>query len=424
MNITRYHKWLFAALALVYMLPFIQSVGMGVVSNDLLQSLSLSPKEMGVLGSAYLYAYAAVQLFSGLLAARLGPRLTLAALFMTAAAGSVLFALSESLSGAGLGRVLCGVGMAATMTSALTVFGRWFPAGVYGRITAWYFSIGGLGSFLATAPMALVNDAVGWRNTFLGLGAVTALSSLLMLIIVKDWPQEQLSVPGHARDGQVKRSAITLAVLWDSLKKAARLSDFWKLCAWYAFMSGTFYAFGGLWAGPYLSEVHGLAKTQVGGILSMGAVGFVVGNPLLTWLCEQKIRSYSLGLGGACLLGVGGVCLLVLVNDGLNVPLLYLMALMLGLAANAPNAVGYAAARSLFGARLVGTIGGILGFSSFMGGACLQVLCGLLLTAARAHGFATASAYAVAFAPFFLCAAIGAWSGFTLTEGYGREPIE
>lgn len=459
MSVSGRHKRLYAALAFVYMLPYIQSVGMGVISSDLMADLRLSPNEMGVLGSSYLYAYAVVQLCSGLIAARFGPRLTLSLLFSVTTAGCLIVASASSLGMACLGRMLCGAGMAATLTGALTVFGRWFPPAVYGRITAWFFSIGGMGSFLATAPLSALNSAVGWQTTFAGLGLTTGLCALLMFVIVRDWPPAEhappclpgsvpANVPASLKDGPMDCVAGRLAthlsaspaershdereddareketpsfgLLWSGLKQAASRRDFWKLCAWYAFMSGTFYAFGGLWAGPYLTDVYGFSKTQVGGILSMGAVGFVVGNPLLTWICENRLRSYRLGMGWACVLGFAGVCLLVFKTDSMSMPTLYVMALALGMAANAPNAAGYAAARNLFGVRLAGAIGGILGFSSFIGGACLQVLCGVILSAAVSGGAATGTAYALAFAPFFLCAAVGAWGAFTMTEGFGR----
>lgn len=421
-SLSAYQKGLFATLSIVYMLPFIQSVGIGVVSSDLMNTLDIGPEQMGMLGSAYLYAYAGVQLFSGLIAARLGPKKTLATLFITTATGCVVFAGAESLVTAALGRALCGMGMAATMTSALTVFGRWYPASIYASLTASLFSIGGMGAFIATAPLSFLNQEIGWRGAYYGIGGLTALGALAVLLVVKNWPAGPLEgAPGAA---QTAKPRLTLGMIADGLKKAVKLRDFWKLCCWYACVTGIFYAFHGLWGGPYLREVYGLSSAQVGGVLSMGAVGFVVGNPLVTWFCERHLKSYRLGLGWACVAGLVPVGLLLLANDKMNLPLLYLLALLLGMAANAPNAIGYAAARTLFGARLVGTVGGILGFSSFIGGACLQVGCGLLLSLGQAWGYSPSASYVLAFAPFLPCLLLAGWATFSLTESYGRPDFE
>lgn len=424
-SLSGYQKGLYATLGIVYMLPFIQSVGIGVISSDLMQSLDLGPDQMGMLGSSYLYAYAGVQLFSGLIAARLGPRKTMSILFMITAIGCGVFAISQGIIMASLGRALCGMGMAATMTSAITLFGRWYPASIYARLTAWLFSIGGMGAFIATSPLSLLNQQIGWRGTYLSIGIITALASLAAFIIVRDWPAS--GAPGigllHSGGKQIKPN-ITLAMIGQGLKKAVKLKDFWKLCSWYACMSGIFYAFHGLWGGPYLTDVYQLSKAQVGGVLSVGAVGFVVGNPLVTWLCERYLKSYRLGLGYSCLVGLAAIAILLLLNSKMNLPLLYLVTLLLGMAANAPNAIGYAAARTLFGARLVGTVGGILGFCAFIGGACLQVLCGVLLGLGQSKGYNVSSAYVLAFIPFLPCALWATYATFSLTESYGRQDFE
>lgn len=421
-SLSAYQKGLFATLSIVYMLPYIQSVGIGVVSNDLMASLGIGPEQMGALGSSYLYAYAGMQFCSGLIAARLGPRKTMTTLFLITAAGCVIFAGAGSIFTAALGRALCGLGMAATMTSALTAFGRWYPASIYARLTAWLFSIGGMGAFIATAPLSYLNHEVGWRGAYYGIGALTALGALAVFLVVKDWPDSPPpNVPGPA---QSSRPALTLGLIIGGLKKAVRLRDFWKLCCWYACASGIFYAFHGLWGGPYLRDVYGLTSTQAGGVLAMGAVGFVAGNPLVTWFCERRLKSYRLGLGWACVIGMAAAAPLIFANNKMNMPLLYLLSLSLGMASNAPNAIGYAAARSLFGARLTGTVGGILGFSSFIGGACLQVLCGLLLSLGKAKGYSISASYALAFTPFLPCLLLAAWAAFTLTESHGRPDFD
>ena len=129
-------------------------------------------------------------------------------------------------------------------------------------------------------------------------------------------------------------------------------------------------------------------------------------------------------MGWACVVGLAAIGMLLLANDKMNIPLLYLLTFLLGMAANAPNAIGYAAARTLFGARLVGTIGGILGFSSFIGGACLQVLCGVLLSFGLAGGYSTSMSYVFAFLPFLPCLLWAVYAAFSLTESFGRPDFD
>lgn len=424
-----YVKTLFVVLSCIYMLPYVQSVCMGVTSVDMATALHLDSRETGLLGSSYLYAYAFVQFFSGMVAVWLGPRRTLGILLLVSAAGCLLFSQAETLAGASAARAVTAVGMAVVLTSALTLFGRWYPPQAYARLCAWLFAIGGMGSFLGTMPMSFINDTLGWRAAQTALALCTLAAGVLVLVLVRDWPRQEMgdasasgTAAGTSKDAEAEAKRRTgVAPLLAALRQAAGQADFWRLCAWYALMSGTYYAFGGLWGGPYLTEVHGLSVPMAGSVLSMGAVGFVAGNPLMTLLCQRVLHSWRLGLAYACLLGLVGAALLVFVNDGLSLPMLFAVSLMLGFAANAPNAVGYAAARSLFGVRLAGSIGGILGFSSFLGGACLQTLCGQLLHVAESFGASTAQGYAVAFAIFVPCSLGAAWASFRLTENWGQE---
>lgn len=58
MTVSLYRKILFAVLALLYMIPYLQGVAMAVVANDIMADMELSPRAMGLLSSSFLYAYA------------------------------------------------------------------------------------------------------------------------------------------------------------------------------------------------------------------------------------------------------------------------------------------------------------------------------------------------------------------------------
>ncbi|MFR1533848.1 MAG: MFS transporter [Bilophila wadsworthia] len=68
-----------------------------------------------------------MQIPAGILSDRWGSRNTIASFLLIGAAGSLLFALSGSVTAATVGRVLIGVGMGMVFVPALRVILYWFP---------------------------------------------------------------------------------------------------------------------------------------------------------------------------------------------------------------------------------------------------------------------------------------------------------
>lgn len=391
---------MYTLLAAVYMLPYLQAVSTGVISLPLAAE-GLSSDQVAMTASAYLGGYALVQAVAGILAARFGPRLTLGLFLALSGFGSLIFAnsgqLPQALPMVVIGRIMCGMGMAVVLTSAMTIFVRWFSPESYGRLCGWFFCFGGLGAVFGTAPMALLCEVWGWRGIFAFLGLGTLAASLACVILVRNSPA---GAPKSAQNQD-------FANLFHSLGLVARKFDFWRIAAWFFCISGIYYGFFALWGGPWLSQVHHLEAGQIGGILSMGALGFVFGSPLFTWYCEHTLCSHRLGLCASCATALICMCLFIFVGQYLHVYLLYIIALGLGMACNAPNAIAYASARVLFGGELAGTLGGIFGFFSFLGGMFLQSFGGMIIEAAKTHYSEIASVFQLAFAPFAFFALLG-----------------
>ena len=164
-----YKKWLFFVLSSAYLVVFIQNVAITVVTPDVMRDLGLSSGDMGLLGSAYLYAYALTQVFSGILSTRFGPRRLLSCQFLVAALGGFLFATAHSLPMAVAGRLLNGLG---NRYPSLTGNGQMMPGvdvtekespitlpalGI-GLVAALSFFVAGqiLGKFVPLHPYALM----------------------------------------------------------------------------------------------------------------------------------------------------------------------------------------------------------------------------------------------------------------------------
>lgn len=413
-GIRLYQKYLFALLSLVYMVPFIQNIVMTVVAKDVMRDLRLTPDRMGMLGSVYLCGYGVSMLFSGLLSARFGPRRFLSAMFFLAGAGCLLFAWTDSFAVACLARVMCGAGSAVVLTSALTLFARWYRAESFSTLCAVFFSIGGLGALLGSAPLAMLNAAWGWRACFVLVAGATVLYAAAVALTARDWP------PAGTEDGlgiaAAPRNPVTPADMWQAVRKVSGSRDFWYLALWFFGMSGIYLSYAGLWAVPYFKDVYRFSDAEAGTVLSMFSFGFVVGNPALSWLCGKKLRSNRAGLCGAALLGLAATLPLFLFAEGIGVYAHIVIALCIGVAVNAPNAIIYSSARNIFGSRLAGMASGALASVSFASGALLQVVCGVILTWAGSRGLPAKESYLLAFSPYIPCCIMAAVCGLALSR--------
>ncbi|HBC09515.1 MAG TPA: hypothetical protein DC046_18305 [Rhodospirillaceae bacterium] len=63
--------------------------------------------------------------------------------------------------------------------------------------------------------------------------------------------------------------------------------DLWILTGAGAGNMSVMLAFGGLWAVPWLVQVHGMTRGQAAVAVSLNAVGWVVGSPLLGWIGQR-----------------------------------------------------------------------------------------------------------------------------------------
>ncbi len=84
-----------------------------VIALDIQASFGLTGTLLGILGSAYFYSYAAMQLPTGLMADSWGPRKTVSSFFVLAGLGSILMGVAPNLSIAVLGRILVGAVLTA-----------------------------------------------------------------------------------------------------------------------------------------------------------------------------------------------------------------------------------------------------------------------------------------------------------------------
>ena len=414
----RYRWLIFWILAFGYVLVYFHRLCPAVVAVDMMRDLRAGGTLIGLLGSAYFYPYAVMQLPAGLLSDSWGPRRTITVFFVVAFAGSLLLGLSPSVGWAVFGRVLVGLGISMLFVPTMKILAEWFRVQEFATMTGILMAMGGIGSLSAATPLALLSAWLGWRFSFVVVGIITLALAALVWFLVRDRPSD-LGWPSPTESAGPKPSPIGLV---EGMKRVLSHGPFWPLAVWFFFDCAIFFSFGGLWAGPYLMHVYGLSKTQAGQILSMFAVGMVLGSPLLSYASNRLFRGRKpvLILGSIATLGL--TALLAFATDTLSLSGLYLLCLGLGVFSSAIVVVGFTMAKELFPVQIAGTSTGLVNLFPFAGGAIAQPFLGYLLERSGKVGSAfPVHGYQNAFLALFLGAAVALVSSLCLKETLAKE---
>jgi predicted MFS family arabinose efflux permease len=121
---------------------------------------------------------------------------------------------------------------------------------------------------LATAPLAIVVAAIGWRATFLAVGVFTVCMGILVLVVVRDDP------PGARAEPQRE-------TLWESFAgviEAMRTPSIGRLFVVHLTNYSSLILILGLWGGPYLTHVYGYDLKGRGDILLIPALTQIIGS--------------------------------------------------------------------------------------------------------------------------------------------------
>jgi MFS family permease len=367
----------FLVLLLAYTLSQFYRAFLAIVAGDLSRDLGLDAADLGALSAIWFAAFALAQFPVGWALDRIGPRRTVAGFMVLAVLGSFGLGAAEGFAGALAAMALIGVGCSPVLMGSLYVFGRFYPPGRFAMLSSMLIGFGSVGNLLGATPLALAVQAFGWRPTMAAIAALTALSAVLVLLLLRDPPRV---VAGDGRGGSVL----------GGLGQILRIRALWFLLP-LAFVSySAVIAIRSLWIAPYFAEVHGFDVTERGNAalvmaitMSLGALAY---GPIERALGHPKLTSLSGSV-------VTGLCLVALGLLGGGSATLALTVLAIAGAAGMTYAILMAHGRLFFPAHLLGRGVTLLNFAFIGGAGLVQWLSGLFVQAGRNAGTASEAVF-------------------------------
>ena len=414
----RYRWLIFSILACGYILVYFHRLCPAVLAVDMMRDLRTTGAITGLLGAAYFYPYALMQLPAGLLSDSWGPRKTITLFFFVAFSGSLLLGLAPSVVWAIVGRTLVGLGVAMLFVPTLKILAEWFHTREFAVMTGILMALGGVGSLTAAAPLAALSSWIGWRMSFVAVGIFTLVLAALVYFFVRNRPSEM----GWLSPAGQPHSAATAIGLSAGVRRVLTDKHFWPLAGWFFFNCGVFFSFGGLWGGPYLAHVYGLDKSEAARILSMVAVGMIVGSPTLSWASNSLLRGRKPVIILSSVATLGITAFLAFQTAAISRPGLYLICFGLGVFSSAVVVIAFTANKELFPVQMAGTATGIVNLFPFAGGAVFQPLLGYVLEHyGRVGANFTLMGYRMAFLVLFASAIVALLSSLFVKETLKAE---
>ncbi|MEJ2287354.1 MAG: MFS transporter, partial [Deinococcales bacterium] len=173
----------FAVFAAAHFLSYFFRSANAVIADDLTAAMGLTPSQLGLMSSLFFGAFALAQLPFGSALDRFGARATTSALMLAGVVGAFVFAAAPTVAWLAVGRALLGLGTAGILMGGLKALSQIHPPRRFAAVSGVLTATGSSGALVATAPLAALNRAVGWRAIFAGGGAVLLLSALAITLV-------------------------------------------------------------------------------------------------------------------------------------------------------------------------------------------------------------------------------------------------
>lgn len=376
---TRTRAVVFGIVLASFVLSFFHRTAPAAIAGELTRAFAINAATLGTLAATYFYVYTLLQIPVGVLADTLGPRRILAAGSLLAGAGSLAFALAPTWELAAIGRTIVGIGVSVAFIAILKISAVWFPANRFATLNGITMFAGNAGAVVAGAPLAWLVTQASWRTVFVGLAVLSAALGLATWLKVRDRPQD-LGFPAvnPAAAGAAAPAHWTRA-LGQVLANPATWPGFFVNMG----IGGSYLAFAGLWAVPFLVDVHGMSRVVAAQHASLLLLGVAFGSVAIGVLSDRL--GSRRGLMRACTLLYALSWLPWLLHA--QWPLAATLAWSFAMGFLIPGfTLSWAVAKEVNRPEHSGMATAVVNLGIFLGAGILQPLVGAVLDRSRAAG--------------------------------------
>lgn len=405
----------FIAGTVGYSLYYVCRTSLNVVKQPILESGALDASQLGLIGSALLFAYAIGKFVNGFLADHSNIKRFMAAGLCVSAVANLLVGLLGLANGGGMVgnmtlfvvfAVMWGLnGWAQSMGAppAIIALSRWYPLSIRGTFYGFFSASHNLGEFLSFLFVGAVVGICGWQWGFVGSSLAGVIGVVIIVCLLHDTPESKGLPPigvltgeetaeeshHHASTSELQRSAIRNPLVW-----VLALSS--------AFMYVSRYAING-WGVLFLQEAKGYSLATATQVISVNALLGILGTVFSGWLSDRLFHGRRNVLAfGFGVLNTLALTLFLYSGNGMFVNLLSMV--LFGMAIGVLICfLGGLMAIDIVPREATGAALGIVGMASYVGAGLQDIISGWLIDSGKQvvdgvtrYDFSTAAVFWIA----------------------------
>ncbi|MGD0923630.1 MAG: MFS transporter [Streptosporangiaceae bacterium] len=382
-----FRRWAIAVT--VYIAAVFNRTSLGVAGLEAASRFRITPGQLSVFVLAQLGVYAAMQVPTGLLVDRYGPRRLLITAACTMAVAQLAFAFAHSYPEALLARALLGCGDALTFVSVVRFAAQDFAPRRFPLAVSLTSMLGMAGNVIATIPLTLLLHTAGWTPSFASTGVISLAAGVAV------WALLPADPPGGGR----ARSRPLGEWLAAAHRVSGRARVAWRrpgtrLGFWLHFscMSVTT-MFSVLWGLPYL-VAQGFSPAGASAVLLVCVLAAIAISPAVGVVFGRFPAARVPFAVGVCVVTVGGWVTLLGGFGGRPPHALIVVVVALMAAGGPASTIGFSLARDYNAGTAVGTATGVVNVGGFTAAILASLLVGGILDLA---GRSDVAAYRLAF---------------------------
>ena len=381
-RIVSIQRWSIGLLIAGGALNYVDRATLSVANKLIQEDLGIPVAKMGLLLSAFLWAYAFAQLPVGGLIDRYGPRKMLGlGLF----GWSVAQAAGAFVNGFGLfvvARVALGFGEAPLFPGGARVVRDWFGIRERGFATGLCQSAGTLGNFIAVPLLTFLMLKLSWRWMFLIVGGAGVVLAIVWWSIHRDPAEVSLTAEETRYLTEGDETTTTRPPSFAEWKALFAHRTTWGMIAGFFGTIYTLWLFTS-WLPYYLEHERHMSVAQVGVVAGIpylcGAIGAVTGG----WLCDVLTRHGWTPIGGRKILIASALCGMAVFTVGTvfarsNTTAIVFISVCLFLIYIASSA-SWATVPIAAPGQFTASLGSIQNFGGYLGGALAPAVTGMMV---------------------------------------------